>query len=459
MSQLNESFNIDGHWWIPNNPDQRIAGRLSFTPERTELELFGSFILDNQRQGLFQNAVRDANIINGTDTSGNSVTLRNCALVERTDTLGGGSKSIYRSSLLLLGRIFNNPEEIQVRRISCYFNQLDSWVNVSGFNLEHTENETAIRYRIPESIETTLDDGTRISIGFDVRFPTLTRPQNEMKIAQKAVMTITKTEAISIDDFFSIVNKLQNLLTLATGEIAYPLKLVASINPIVPPQQIRENEFQIFYNSWEPTIKSRKLYDFDILFSLNDIRNRFGEILNNWFNITERLEPVYNLYFATSNNPRLYVLNQFLNLVQALETYHRRHPDMRRTIRPEEEHQQRVNEILGRVPEHMDFLNWRLQNSNEPTLEERLTELLTRMQPVIENSSIGQLEPRIIVATRNYNTHFDERRREESLTGIELFNATRRLKVLLELYLLQDLGFDMTTLQMILQRIVTRRGI
>ena len=34
---LNESFDILGEWYLPENPDRKIAGRLHYTTERTEL--------------------------------------------------------------------------------------------------------------------------------------------------------------------------------------------------------------------------------------------------------------------------------------------------------------------------------------------------------------------------------------------------------------------------------------
>ena len=67
-----------------------------------------------------------------------------------------------------------------------------------------------------------------------------------------------------------------------------------------------------------------RLYPYDMLFTFKDISDRFEILLKNWFEKADTLGPVYDLYFGTLYNPRMYLQHQFLSLIQAIEVYHRR---------------------------------------------------------------------------------------------------------------------------------------
>lgn len=47
-----------------------------------------------------------------------------------------------------------------------------------------------------------------------------------------------------------------------------------------------------------------------------------------------------------------------------------------------------------------------------------------------------------VVDTRNYQTHHDEDLKEHSASGKELYHLTQKLKILLEICLLTELGFS-----------------
>lgn len=71
---LSESFEVSGEWFIPENPERLIAGRLHYTPERTELHL------NEALQPLRGDIRRDDGlqsyaIVYGTTTKGDAMTL------------------------------------------------------------------------------------------------------------------------------------------------------------------------------------------------------------------------------------------------------------------------------------------------------------------------------------------------------------------------------------------------
>jgi hypothetical protein len=49
---------------------------------------------------------------------------------------------------------------------------------------------------------------------------------------------------------------------------------------------------------------------------------------------------------------------------------------------------------------------------------------------------------RDVVNTRNFHTHYDEDLKKKALTGANLDDATRKLRAILQLIFLLELGFD-----------------
>jgi len=60
------------------------------------------------------------------------------------------------------------------------------------------------------------------------------------------------------------------------------------------------------------------------LLSYKDIADTSQKIFENWFTKYEFLYPVLKIYFDTIYNPHLYDYTAFLNLIFALEIYHKR---------------------------------------------------------------------------------------------------------------------------------------
>jgi Apea-like HEPN len=59
------------------------------------------------------------------------------------------------------------------------------------------------------------------------------------------------------------------------------------------------------------------------LFSFEDVKHRWSEILSMWRSYHKKLQEVFNLYFAVLLGNQLFVEHKFLFLAQAIEGYHR----------------------------------------------------------------------------------------------------------------------------------------
>jgi hypothetical protein len=132
----------------------------------------------------------------------------------------------------------------------------------------------------------------------------------------------------------------------------------------------------------------------------------------------------------------------FLCLVQALESYHRR--TRQNTVITEEEHKKRNKMIVDSAPEEYKiWLKQMLYYGNEPTLKDRLLELThdgSDFWVFFNDKQAAEEFSTSVKNTRNYHTHYDQKLSKKALTGKELEFACVYLKMMIEYYLLKEIG-------------------
>jgi hypothetical protein len=180
-----------------------------------------------------------------------------------------------------------------------------------------------------------------------------------------------------------------------------------------------------------------------MLFNLKLIKDEFNTILRKWFAKAEVLSPIFNLYFGMLYNSDMYLEQKFSNLIQAIESYHRR-TRINTEIEPDE-HRKRITSIIESIDtQYKEWLENRLTYSNEPHLRRRLSELIDECGKLINISSSKKKKSFIskVCDTRNYFTHDDVSLTDKSAKGIELLHICSKLKIILEFNLLKEIGFS-----------------
>jgi Apea-like HEPN len=179
----------------------------------------------------------------------------------------------------------------------------------------------------------------------------------------------------------------------------------------------------------------------DMIFTLADIEPDASAALDSWFRASETLDSVCGLFFAIYYNPRMFVEQRFLNLVFALESYHRRR--VRNAAVSDVKHSLRVAALLGKAPQkYRKWLRYRLRYSNEPDLRQRLKDLLLRAALLADEllpDSKRFLDK--VTSTRNYYTHYDASLRDRAARAADsLYWGSEVLRTLLTDCLLSELG-------------------
>jgi hypothetical protein len=440
-----DRFEYKGLWYLPNNPKRRISGILKFSPEEGAiLELIGTF----QRAPEVKNDFLEPEIILGVTTDGKYLTLYKCIETHSPMFLSGRnlpSKSVFRATYVLDGVSVKRIEDLRLRGLGIEYAHLDEWANTNGFKIDIASDlkGAVVQYTLPSRIEAANLGTYKVFIDFRCKWPVRSLIQKEALIKQTVYVTIEPLTQMSFQELLSIEFRLTTFFGLAVMRAVGPLRITGWTK--------HKEVVEIYSQLVNTPIESGPLLPRDMLFTLSDTNGGLTIHLENWLRKAAKLAPIYSLYFATVYSSRIYLEHKFLSLAQAIESYHRRCKG--NTVLPKAEHRRRIKRIINAVPEDKEWLQQRLAYSNEPTLRNRLQELCNEHSVVLK-SVLPDIESfiRRVIDTRNYLTHYDERLKEKQAEGRQLFMLAQKLKMLLELCLLKELGFEDSALQGLVER-------
>lgn len=447
-------FEYQGYWWLPDTPDNRVPGTLVFDPEAgASLELLGSL------QGLDGVTLPlDPELILGISSDGKSITLKECSRTMGAVSFGGGfATSTFSADMVFVGEHFEQTEDVGFERLIVEYLHLDAWADTTGFEVEMIDDPDAypitVRHRIPEPMTARVRNNYEVTLFFGGNRKWSARPVTEVTLTQPAELVVRFPEKQPLQNLLDVAYDLQHFLSLGMRRSVHPVAVWGATGPVGEAIRV-EIHYRALGREASPRHRPER---HQMLFSLRDLPGGFGPAIQRWLETSEILGPVYRLYLGTVYNPQAFLEQRFLNLVQALEVYHRRAMDT--TDLPEEEHERRKQEILDAVPErHRAWLEDRLEYSNEPSLGRRLKEIIRRYPdstyPVAgENSRKRDSFVFKVVATRNYRTHFDQNLEDQAVREVnELHEISQKLRKLLEVCLLGEIGFEDAQIRDLLAR-------
>ena len=158
---LFDEFQRRGQWWIPETPDNKVAGVLTYKETENELDLFG-YIKLMPYPGR-QTVPEPTPIILGLLEDGSQCTLfrnRLTAAQHAGPSCLGNSK--WSANIVFMGGHFMREEDITFQSWSLNFTDLEEWIGEIPFNGTHQPGR--VEYVQPErltiplpSINATLD--------------------------------------------------------------------------------------------------------------------------------------------------------------------------------------------------------------------------------------------------------------------------------------------------------------
>ncbi|CAM2079138.1 MAG: ApeA N-terminal domain-containing protein [uncultured Clostridium sp.] len=373
-------------------------------------------------------------------------------------TSEGRSVYTYHSKYLVKGVGEKNDKSLELSMMNFRVDNILAWGGISAYKVGDNF-ELSYNYDTKKEVYKNDDVVVEYWVG-GIMLPVLTCDllKENIILNQSANIRITFKNEESIDKFVEIFNKIKRLIELSTLRNVYTTKLMGESNNVYDVYDKKKVEREIEIISCDLNNDERKVDYVEAMRWIN-----LSELINNdsfskYFSKYEIFEPVIELYLEIIYSKTISNRRVFLNIVQALETYHSRFKANNLSAFKE-----RIKtKILNNKPKdciekERSFL---IANSYKfITLESRLADLLlAEFQIYFNTGDIKYYDfPNVIANTRNYYIHYDEAIKERGriLTESELSIYNRRLIYILEYYILIELGFSDTV---IIEKLNTRWG-
>jgi hypothetical protein len=454
-STLFDSFEFQGYFWLPATPDRRVPGVVRYAESDITLSLLGTLESTTLQQFAVVGPPFKADIVLGQAKNGKKLTLFECTQIGTTTNIPHGTgSSTVSASCLLIGKHFASKADLLFHSLSINYLHLEEWIAYRPFPPQEQEQNASgktttyiSKYVVPEKLEYSVAPlGSDIIIDSQSFFGGFASYHKESR-EHVALLTLKPEVKQPFDWFLERVVDLQNLLTLFIGEPTFPKRTILYGDEIDGPGFKYREDIQLFFHPAHGKMEER-LHPVRMLAIFPAVSGHFGTILNSWFSKKELLETVCDLFFGVIYNNYLFLQFRFLGLIQALETYCRRVQGG--TYLPDTDYEKIAAALKAALPPttpqdlRSSLVNGKIKYGNEYSLRKRLRELLCSLEDDT-TKLVTQTPGKFcddVTATRNYLTHYSSELQAQAFKGGDLYSAYLRLRMLVTIVLLKELGIE-----------------
>ena len=411
-----DKFEYKGYWYLPSDPDNAIAGILTYIPnESIRLELIGS--LGKSKTDVINFTQRtNEDIIWGITSDAHKITLINCMP-------SGGKLNLSCSFPISKYSIQYCLDGIHIER---FIDEKFSWCNIeipaltmwchpdalkSVFYSENDRiNEISVSFNqdeIKEPINSVdVNCTTTLNIKKDVRFDG-SKFSLSPTFNQSTFLQIQKSCPSSISDFLSDIFLFENFISLTTLSTVKVSKILlydkANYQELENKKKIY-HPIELFYVERDAMSNINQEYDF--LFSYSEVQDIYPDIIKKWYNETSEIAPIRAHLIKSVKSKHIFDSTDFLIIIQAIEGF---------CIRFRKE---------------------------QKTLTRTLESIINEFND-IDKLKQCEINIKATVDSRHYYSHFmNKTKKPNTLDELELFNLTDKLRILLICCLLNFIGVE-----------------
>ena len=436
---IKEEMKLSGYFWLPKNEKKQIPGTLYISKNGDiELEILGK-LSDSE------DFETDIPIICGNVENKNYITLEDSFYVSQglpfPDMI---SKSKIISNYAYLGVTCTEKNNLMFDEFTFSLDGITEWIGKSGIDVSHSKDytETDVKYKKLKDLEYELIDGYKLIF---LLSGSIYRSSGnfEVKFTQRVKVKIVSKTLRSLKEFINLSWKIINFFSFSINN-TLSIKDVKVTSKDITRRMLERDipvEIETIYKSTNYIEDKYSYHPYKMLFTFADIESNFEAKIKYWLQNYKVIEPTLNLYFSVKQNNHTHIESEFLFLIQALETYHRRTSNEK--FMEEEKYKLLTSTLMRCCPEDQkEWLEGKLKFGNEISLRKRIQQLIEPFKDLIgtnkeRKSIIGK-----IVDTRNYLTHYNKDLKNNAVEGIKLINVNKKLEGLLELSFLKELKFS-----------------
>ncbi|MBR5874727.1 MAG: hypothetical protein IKY90_08355 [Oscillospiraceae bacterium] len=428
-----ENIDVDRHYTgVFQVLNEHITGELIYNKQKGVILL--NLVKEVSSESFFGKSYGTLPYIIGKLNSGAVVTLFNNKCSKNHTYAFSNQRLIFISDYM----VWSNSERIDssYNKMVCTLKNAYPWSGFSTFE----ETEDGIKAKNSIDKKTYNWFGAKITFSSYVNNPLFVLPtEEETKIVQRLVLEIETIEKSSVKELVSIRDKIMSLISFAIkNNVNIEEQYLYDYDDVYLIANKYEDYHKHYLYTSGANLDVLKIQRWHYNFSLKDLPEEAD--INDKL---EKLTPVFNLYLSLFKYKDMPHEMVFLNIVQALETFHSRffygnkkdkYVD---SVKSRFGDSERYNKLLLNETQ-MD------KNCNFIILVSRLNDLLIGKNDglfceyYIENEEYAQT----IADTRHYYTHYGKSKEAKALKGEELLEAIYILRVLLEYHICLSLGID-----------------
>ena len=429
-----------GIYFLPGKENDHCTGELNCDySENIELEIIGAL-----EEDMF-NEITKYDIIHGFSSSGKKITLIGCYLSSRGFSIPGIEIQKFTSQYALVGAYFTSLKEVTFGKVRISIFEIEDWFDfkpiTNDINIE--TGDITYKYHSPKNILIPINEWLSLEVENEYKAP-LAKRLNMISLELRITLRFSYTDAKTIEQIYSDIYCIRMFFSLVMMKENIISKISLYTKTVKIGGKDHEEWIELYtYCNWnkEHIVKKTRIPTMDYLVPYDEIKDDFPIILANWYHEYVRLSPVIDKYNKIINLPKQTIESTFMDMIQAIEAYHRRCKN--NEIIKKELYFSKLDLILQKVDEDdRAWIKEKMAFGYEPTLADRLNDLINYDKYPFLSSIIADKNKYVtnIKNTRNYYTHFDERLSSKKLEYNEMYHVTEFLEIFLVFLLLEQCG-------------------
>jgi hypothetical protein len=429
--KMTDSFDLLGKFWMPEQPERIMLGRLQCSR-------------DGMNLSLEDPDARERPVAEALKAWFETPEQRPCILGKTSDGLPCSLFKVLPSGhvhFVLIGMHAKAIDEVRALRAYTKCSHLLSFVWRTFFEIEQEWLEDK-----KHSVNITYSPASKIDVRIEHEKSAIcfrgsagwTASRERHVFCASESLDIIPDEPQTLEWFVRTLHRICNLLSLLTDEIVAPVQFRFTIDG-------KDSDNSLLYQPIRPASGDEDRVA--VMFSLEQVQGRLENILDKWFSADATLCEAIGLFLDARFARGLSLYTQFPMLAQSVEAFSRATCAAEYLTKEAYEpiRQALVAAIPKSVgPDHREALKSRLRYLNEFSLRKRVETLFSTLQQptaalVCDDRDVFIEE---VVNMRHYLSHRTDELRESALEGISFYWTCEQLMILLRLLLLKHLGID-----------------
>lgn len=450
-NDMEEDIRMNGDWYIPET-DETIAGTLYINKVQKKILLqLTKVATEDDFIGKIKVHGR-TDIIKGSIDTGGTILLYDCLIGGQNNCLGQRTTVSVSVKAAFWNLDIESKEELIFPKVIIDFGEILDWTELCSFNWEVKDDyrDEKLAWNYNSDIEFEINSNTTLRIVPHLGSKSMENiTTKKVTIEQAVYMQLEYQKAVCWDDVIKDIQIVSQLLTLGINKAIY-------IEEIWYLHQSNKDErgFISKRDAFLGDVKAGKhqaggwMY---YLFTLSDLTGNAYHCLKNWYSKYDLLGSIVELYETAYNYPGISSEMLFLNLTQALETYHARFVsnDLKKYIKLVDVFLREIYKLTDDDEFDGHILSYRqvLIAQNEEgvrsiTLKSRLGYLfLARFEIIFEYLDYKMDEfIQKVVDTRNYYIHYSIDKKEKIFPKHQMPYVNGILLGVLQYYILKEIG-------------------